>query len=84
MVERDVVERLVKIYADAWVNQDPEKIITIFTKDAIYHERVLEKPIIGHEQIKAYWQSKVVEEQSDIKFKLLNIYIDGDTLSFDS
>lgn len=27
-----------------------------------------------------YWQSKVVEDQSDIKFKLLNVYIDGDTV----
>src|SRR3989344_61776 len=71
---------IIKIYEDAWVNQDSDKILTIFTKDAVYHERVLGKPHIGHKQIKQYWQTKVVEEQSDIKFKLLNFYIDGDTV----
>lgn len=79
MVSREIVENVLKIYEDAWVNQDPEKILTIFAENATYHERVLEKPLVGHDEIKQYWQSKVVEEQSDIKFKLLNIYIDGDT-----
>lgn len=80
MVNRKIVEKVISIYEDAWVNQDSEKILTIFTKNAIYHEKVLEKPFIGHKEIKKYWQSKIVEEESDIKFKLLNIYIDGDTV----
>ena len=80
MVDRKTVDEVLKIYEEAWINQDPEKILTIFTEDAIYHERVVEKPFVGHKQIKEYWQSKVVEEQSDIKFKLLHVYIDGDTV----
>ena len=80
MVSKDIVKKVLKVYEDAWVNQKPEKILTIFTKDAIYHERAFEKPFIGHEQIKQYWQSKVVEEQSDIKFKLLHLWIDGNTV----
>ena len=80
MVERKVVDNILRVYKDAWVNQDPEKILSIFSKDAIYHERVLQKPFVGHKQIREYWQSKVVEEQSDIKFKLLNVYIDDDTV----
>lgn len=80
MVNKDTVKKVLKIYEDAWVNQGTEKILTIFTKDAIYQEHAFEKPFIGHKQIKQYWQSKVVEEQSDIKFKLLHIWIDGDTV----
>lgn len=80
MVKIDVAKRVLKVYEDAWVNQDPKEILTIFTKDAIYHERAFEKPFIGHKQIKQYWQSKVVEEQSDIRFKLLHFWIDGDTV----
>jgi nuclear transport factor 2 (NTF2) superfamily protein len=80
MIDKKTAENILKIYEDAWVNQNPEKIISIFTEDGVYHEKVLEKPFIGHEQIKQYWQSKVVEEQSDINFKLLNYYIDGDTI----
>jgi len=79
MTNRKTVEKVLKIYRDAWVNQDPDKILTIFTKDAVYHERILQEPFIGHKEIKEYWQRKVVEEQSDIKFKLLKIYIDKDT-----
>lgn len=80
MVDRKVVDEILQVYRNAWVNQDTEKILTIFTEDAIYYERLLEKPFVGHKQIREYWQNKVVKEQSDIKFKLLNIYIDGDTV----
>ena len=80
MVDQKIVDRVLKVYEDAWINQDPEKILTIFTKDAIYRERAFEKPFVGHKQIKEYWQSKVVEEQSDIRFKLLHVYIDGNTV----
>ncbi len=81
MVSIETVNNVLKVYRDAWVNQDPDKILTIFTKDAVYHERILQEPFVGHEEIKRYWQSKVVEEQSDIKFKLLNIYIAGDVVT---
>jgi len=80
MVSRETVGEVLKVYEGAWVNRDPEKILAIFTEDASYHERAFEKPFIGHKQIKKYWQSKVVEEQSDIKFKLLHFWIDGNTV----
>lgn len=81
MVSIETVDEVLKIYEDAWVNQDPDKILTIFTKDAVYHERILQEPFGGHKEIKKYWQDKVVEEQSDIKFKLLNVYISGDVVT---
>jgi ketosteroid isomerase-like protein len=81
MVGIETVNKVLKVYRDAWVNQDPDKILKIFTKDAVYHERILQEPFIGHEEIRRYWQDKVVDEQSDIKFKLLNVYIAGDTVT---
>ena len=80
MVDKKIARELIKKYGDAWVNQDLDSILKIFTKDAIYHERVLEKPFKGHKEIKEYWKNKVVGEQKDIKFKLLSFYIDGDTI----
>lgn len=79
MVKKSVVKAILRKYAQAWIKRDPDMILEIFTKNAIYHERVLEKPHIGHKQIRRYWQSKVVGEQKNIKFRLLNVYIDGDT-----
>ena len=66
-------------YAEAWKNRDPEAIIRIFAKNGRYHERVLDKPFIGHKAIKQYWTDKVVGEQTRIRFKLHNLYLDGNT-----
>lgn len=74
------VEQIISIYINAWVNQDSEKIISIFTEDASYHELVLEKPYIGHTAIRNYWKNKVEKEESDIHVKLLNIYIDDNNV----
>lgn len=72
---RDVLD----VYMRAWTEQDPDLITTIFTDNASYHERVLEAPILGREGIRAYWQTKVVESQANIKCELLNLYLDGAT-----
>lgn len=79
-MNRNTAKKILKTYGEAWVEQDVDKILSIFTKDGIYHERVLKKPFKGHKGVRKYWQSKVVEEQSKIKFKLLNFYIDGNTI----
>jgi len=80
MINKKTVKQTLKTYKDAWVNQDPNKILTIFTQNAKYHERAFKKPFKGHKEIKQYWKTKVVEEQSNIKFKLLNFYIDKNTV----
>jgi ketosteroid isomerase-like protein len=67
------------VYKNAWEQQDSELILTIFTRDAVYHERVLQEPIRGHEGIAAYWREKVVKGQGRISFTLLKTYIDGST-----
>jgi ketosteroid isomerase-like protein len=67
------------VYKTAWEEQDSELILTIFTEDAVYHERVLQEPIRGHEGIAAYWNEKVVKGQGRISFTLLNTYIEGTT-----
>ena len=73
------VRNVVDLYIRAWVEQDTDLIGTIFTDTATYHERVFEPPIQDRDGIRAYWKNKVVESQSSIKCKLLNLYLDGDT-----
>jgi hypothetical protein len=77
---REHAREILDTYIRAWVGQDPDLIVTIFTKGATYHERVLSDPIPDREAIRAYWQSKVVEAQANLDVRLLNFYIDGDTL----
>jgi hypothetical protein len=78
-VLKDDVRTLIDIYLRAWTTQDPDLITTIFTPTATYHERVLAEPIRNHAGIRAYWQTKVVEQQANIQAELLNLYLDGTT-----
>ena len=67
---------LLNKYGKAWETQNPQLLSEIFTKNATYHERVFENAFIGLDDIKDYWQNKVVSTQSNIKFSILNIYCD--------
>lgn len=80
MVDENTVKKILKSYEEAWVEQDINKILSIFIDDCLYHERILKRPLRGHKELRDYWQSKVIEEQSNIKFKLLDYYICGDTV----
>lgn len=78
LTHQDVRDTLAT-YIRAWEQQDPELITTIFSTDATYHERVLGEPIRSHDGIRAYWQSKIVESQANIRCRLMNLYLDGMT-----
>lgn len=77
LTKRDV-RNVLGIYIKAWEQQDPDLICTIFTEGATYHERVLGAPIPDRRAIRAYWESKVVGAQANIKCRLLDLYLDGD------
>ncbi len=73
MIKEKALE-LLNTYGKAWVTQNPDLIATIFTEDATYNDPH-EPENIGREAIRAYWVSKVVGEQKDISFKLLNYWV---------
>ena len=73
---KDEAIKLLSTYGEAWEKQDPELILTIFTPDAIYNDPK-EPENHGHDGIRAYWISKVVGEEKDIRFKLLNTWVSG-------
>jgi len=77
---RQDAREVLDIYIQAWEEQDPDLIVTIFTDSATYHERVLEEPIPDREAIRRYWQEKVVRSQANIKCELLKLYLDGITV----
>jgi SnoaL-like domain len=76
---RQHVREVLDTYIRAWETQDPGLIVTIFTSEATYHERVLADPIPDREAIREYWETKVVRDQANIRCTLLNFYVDGDT-----
>jgi ketosteroid isomerase-like protein len=80
MLTSELAQSLIAKYKDAWERQDPDAILEIFTPDAVYRERVLGEPFRGHGQIKEYWQTRVVEGQANIEFKLMSLYLDQNTM----
>lgn len=77
----DQIRATIDTYLQAWMTQDPDLIVTIFTPAATYHERVLEEPIRGIDGIRRYWETKVVAGQANIEAKLLNLYLDAEGLT---
>lgn len=77
---REHVAEVLDTYIRAWEEQDPDLIVTIFAREATYHERVLAAPIPDRDAIREYWETKVVRDQANIQCRLLNFYIDGDTV----
>jgi len=78
-MEKSEALKLIEIYGKAWETRDPELIGTIFTEEATYNDPK-EPENIGRDAIKRYWETKVIGEQEDIKFNLLHLWIDGDTV----
>jgi len=76
---KEEATKLIEIYGKAWETKDPELVASIFTDDATYDDP-REKENIGIEEIKKYWESKVIGEQDEIKFELKHVWIDGDTV----
>lgn len=76
---KDEAKKLLRIYGEAWVKRDPNLILTVFTEDAKYNDPH-EPELMGHEAIRDYWKTKVLGEQSDIKFGLKNVWIDNDAV----
>ena len=76
---KQIVRDVLDVYIKAWETQDPDLIVTIFTDDASYHERVLQAPIPNREAIRRYWETKVAKEQANIKCELVALYLDGST-----
>lgn len=78
-MKKEEAIKLLETYGRAWETQDPELIVSIFTDDATYDDPK-EEVSSGREAIRVYWKKKVVLEQKDIKFNLLNVWVDGETV----
>ena len=80
MLTKQDVRKVIAVYMKAWKTQDPDLIVTIFTPEATYHERVMEDiTITGRDGIRAYWESKVVGAQANIICGMERLYLDHDT-----
>ncbi len=67
-MHKNDVQKWLDQYGEAWVNGDPEQIITLFADTATYQETPFDEPMKGCAAIKQYWQNGAAESQSDVQF----------------
>ena len=72
-IPRDVVERTVALYGQAWTTQRPDLLSQIFTTDVVYMERVFDRKatFVGLEAVTEYWNRQIGGKQSNITFRHL-------------
>lgn len=59
---RAPVTSAVDRYFRAWREQSVEQLASVFTPDAVYHERPHDPPLVGIEGIREYWQREVLTQ----------------------
>lgn len=82
MITEDEARAWIEAYGDAWITQDPEKIVRLFTPDAGYRERRFHPGIRGSEEIWGYWDLIVRELQRDVGFEVISVAVTGDAAFF--
>ena len=67
MTEQDV-QNWLDDYGRAWVNGDPDHVVTLFTDDATYRETPFDDPMTGRDEIRHYWQTNAADAQENVEF----------------
>ena len=67
MTKQDV-QKWLDEYGRAWVNGDPDLVVTLFSDTATYRETPFENPMRGRHEIREYWQSNAADAQENVEF----------------
>ena len=67
MTEQDVQNWLDE-YGRAWVDGDPDRVVTLFSDTATYRETPFDKPMRGRREIRGYWQEGAADAQENVEF----------------
>jgi SnoaL-like domain len=67
MRDRDGLRDWLEGFARAWETRDPELVVPLFTERASYREGPFEQPLIGVDELRAYW-SRLPPAREDISF----------------
>ena len=67
MTEQEVQDWL-DAYGRAWVDGDPDQVVTLFTDTATYREVPFDDPMRGRQEIRKYWQEGAADSQEDVEF----------------
>lgn len=77
--DRAAAEAATQAYREAWLANDPQRIMATLTPDAVLYPSML-SPIAGSDAIRKFWfppssRTRVV----DMELSVDNVHVDGDT-----
>ena len=67
-IERRHVEDWLARYGEAWENGDCELVVSLFSENATYAETPFDTPMVGHDEIRAYWRDGAATTQEEVSF----------------
>ena len=78
MIEQDV-QNWLNEYGRAWVDGDPDRVVTLFSNTATYRETPFDEPMRGRREIREYWQNGAADAQENVEFASQVWAVDNDT-----
>ena len=78
MIEQDV-QNWLNEYGRAWVDGDPDRVVTLFSNTATYRETPFDEPMRGRREIREYWQHGAADAQENVEFASQVWAVDNDT-----
>ena len=63
-------------YRKAWIERDADLAGSLFTEDAIYREQPFQKPFVGRDAIRQYWDA-VTRTQTRSSSPTAHLYLLG-------
>lgn len=68
LIQESEVQMWLDAYGRAWVQGDPDAAAKLFHDNATYQETPFDEPMLGKQQIRAYWQEGAAGAQEDVSF----------------
>jgi ketosteroid isomerase-like protein len=69
-------EDLIAEFGKGWEKGDADRLIAVFTEDAVFSSMPFDRPARGRAGIKDYWKS-VPREQAEITFRSGEVFVAG-------
>jgi hypothetical protein len=76
-ISNGIFNKWLAAYGLAWEEGDHQKAADLFAEGVAYQETPFDKPMVGKEAVRDYWQSGAGSNQRDIRFSYRILSVQG-------
>ncbi len=77
-MDREAFAGWLDAYKAAWEQAATDKVLSLFTPDAVYEETPFDEPMRGHQAIRRYWEEGAEQAQRNVRFSYDIYSVEGD------